>query len=168
LDEAQPLKAAGLDSLTLVHVRRYSAEIFLCNKNVDVSEQNGHLLNANQLCDQLEDDLYPVITSNSDSEALLGILALSLRRSRNGKFTAAESIFAALDSVYKHCIGSFACVVMLADDGIFAFRDANGIKPLVWGKRKTNNGTFDHMCASESVALERLGFEDIADVAPGK
>lgn len=58
---------------------------------------------------------------------------------------------------------------MLGREGVFAFRDANGIKPLVWGKRKADkNGAFDYMCASETVALERLGYQDITDVLPGK
>lgn len=83
--------------------------------------------------------------------------------------TVPEALFSALHSVYQHCIGSFACVAMLHREGIFAFRDANGIKPLVWGRRKADrNGTFDYMCASESVALERLGYQDITDVLPGK
>ena len=50
--------------------------------------------------------------------------------------------------------------------GIIAFRDRNGIRPLIYGTRKTSKGN-DYMIASESVAMEQLGFRDFEDVKPG-
>src|SRR5699024_3540314 len=46
-------------------------------------------------------------------------------------------------------------------------RDPNGIRPVVYGKRETAQGT-EYMIASESVALDALDFELIADIRPGE
>ena len=47
------------------------------------------------------------------------------------------------------------------------FRDPNGIRPLIYGKRRSESG-IDYMFASESVSLEALGFSEFVDVSPGQ
>ncbi len=42
--------------------------------------------------------------------------------------------------------------------GLIAFRDPNGLRPLVQGKRKNSNGTIDFIFASESTMFYSLGF----------
>jgi amidophosphoribosyltransferase len=57
---------------------------------------------------------------------------------------------------------------MISGSAIIGFRDANGIKPLVYGKRENMDGSIDYMIASESVVLDNLGFSDIIDIKAGK
>ena len=56
---------------------------------------------------------------------------------------------------------------MIAGYGLFAFRDPNGIRPLVYGQTK-NDENYAWGISSESVALNSLGFEDANDLAPGE
>ena len=56
---------------------------------------------------------------------------------------------------------------MLLDYGVLAFRDPHGIRPLVLGERDTAAGK-EYAVASESVALDILGFRLLRDVAPGE
>ena len=70
--------------------------------------------------------------------------------------------------VHKRCRGAYAVVAMITGYGIVGFRDPNGIRPVVYGKRVHPDGEVDYMIASESVALNSLGFELVGDIAPGE
>jgi amidophosphoribosyltransferase len=50
---------------------------------------------------------------------------------------------------------------------LLAFRDPFGIRPLIIGKNEQMGGT-EYIAASESVAIEPLGFHVLRDVAPGE
>ena len=79
----------------------------------------------------------------------------------------AEQVFGAVEAVHRRCRGGYAVVVMVIGFGIVAFRDPNGIRPLVLGKRESAQGD-EWMVASESVALDILQFERLRDVKPGE
>jgi len=127
---------------------------------------NGNLINAEQVCDQLYRDDLRHINTDSDSEALLNVFAHELQIL--GKLQPQpEDIFTAVESMHKRVKGGYAVVALLANYGVVAFRDPHGIRPLVYGKREVAEGT-EYMVASESAALDVLGFTLVRDVEPGE
>ena len=127
---------------------------------------NGNLTNAAELADVLIREDRRHLNTTSDSEVLLNVLASELQRVGTPRVTAAD-VFAAVTALYRRCRGGYAVVAMVIGHGILGFRDPNGIRPLVLGSRETPKG-MEHMLASESVALDMLGFKNIRDVAPGE
>ena len=127
---------------------------------------NGNLTNTEELSRDLFKADLRHINTDSDSEVLLNVFAHELQRRGNIKPTP-EDLFAAVSGVHDRCKGGFAAVVMITGYGILGFRDRNGIRPLVFGSRQTDNGN-EYMIASESVALDSQGFNLDRDVAPGE
>ena len=131
-----------------------------------VLAHNGNLTNAEALqADLFREDMRHVNT-DSDSEVLLNVFAHELQVLRAHK-PEAEHVFAAVEGVHRRCRGAYAAVAMIIGCGVVAFRDRYGIRPLVFGKREGEKG-IEYMVASESVALDILGFELVRDVAPGE
>lgn len=127
---------------------------------------NGNLTNAAELADVLIREERRHLNTSSDSEVLLNVLASELQRVGTPRVTAAD-VFAAVTALYRRCRGGYAVVAMIIGHGILGFRDPNGIRPLVLGVRETPKGS-EYMLASESVALDMLGFKFLRDVAPGE
>ncbi len=133
---------------------------------------NGNLTNAENLSKELYLDDLRHINTNSDSEILLNIFADELAKRRKLKidgdlYLNVDDVFHAVSGVHKRCSGGYAVVGIIAGYGLFAFRDPNGIRPLVYGSTLDNGGR-SWGVSSESVALSSLGFEAISDVAPGE
>jgi len=127
---------------------------------------NGNLTNTRQLSQDLFKDDLRHLNTDSDSEVLLNVFAHELQL--QGKLVpSSDDIFKAVEGVHKRVTGGYAVVAMVASYGIVAFRDPNGLRPLVFGSRDTDKGK-EYMIASESVALDVLGFKLIRDVAPGE
>ncbi len=144
--EAQPMYVNSPYGITLAH--------------------NGNLTNAETLqADLFREDLRHVNT-DSDSEVLLNVFAHELE-AQHAHEPGPDHIFAAIAGVHQRCRGAYAAVAMIIGVGIVGFRDPYGIRPLVFGKREGEHGT-EYMIASESVALDILGFDLVRDVAPGE
>ncbi len=127
---------------------------------------NGNLTNATELAEVLIREDRRHLNTTSDSEVLLNVFASELQRIGTPRVTPAD-VFAALEAVYRRCRGGFAVVAMVIGHGVVGFRDPNGIRPLVLGERDTAQGK-EWMLASESVALDSLGFRFLRDIAPGE
>ncbi|WP_240223354.1 amidophosphoribosyltransferase [Rheinheimera hassiensis] len=127
---------------------------------------NGNLTNSHIL----KEDIFRVarrhVNTTSDSEVLLNVLAHELHNSGVMELQA-EHIFRAVANVHRKVKGGYAVVALIIGHGLLAFRDPNGIRPLVMGKRETDLGT-EYMVASESVALDADGFTVLRDVSPGE
>ncbi|SES76213.1 amidophosphoribosyltransferase [Nitrosospira multiformis] len=128
---------------------------------------NGNLTNSAQLNDELFREDLRHVNTNSDSEVLLNVLAHELQRSTKNHQLDPAAIFAAVSGVHERCKGAYAVIAMIAGYGLLAFRDPYGIRPLVFGCAETEHGT-EYLVASESVALDTLGFKLVRDVAPGE
>ena len=146
-EEAQPFYVNAPFGITLVH--------------------NGNLTNA----DQLKDEMFRIdrrhINTNSDSEVLLNVLAHELQLASDGLRLDPAAIFRAVAGVHRRVRGSYAVAAQIAGYGLLAFRDPFGIRPLCLGVLETDRGT-EYMVASESVALEGLGFRFVRDISPGE
>ena len=128
---------------------------------------NGQLTNAHNLKNTMYATDRRHINTDSDSEILLNVFANELQKSSSGIKVDPEQVFQAIVGLHRRVQGAFACVAMIPGFGVFGFRDPLGIRPLVLGKRNTKHGP-EWALASESVALQGLGFSLERDVLPGE
>jgi len=143
------------------------AQPFYVNSPFGISlAHNGNLTNAMQLKNEMFRADRRHINTDSDSEILLNVFAHELQRSDKLSVDAAD-IFTAVRGVHARCKGAYAVVAMITGFGIVGFRDPNGIRPVILGKRSSRTGD-EYMIASESVALHSLGFEILRDIEPGE
>jgi amidophosphoribosyltransferase len=151
---------AGCDS-------RSEAQPFYVNSPFGVAlGHNGNLTNAMQLQNELFRDDLRHLNTNSDSEVLLNVFAHELHQATTLQ-PGPQEIFDAVAAVHKRVRGAYAVVALIVGQGILAFRDPYGIRPLIYGCRNTAKGP-EHMVASESVALDVLGYDIVRDVKPGE
>ncbi|MBC7512904.1 MAG: amidophosphoribosyltransferase [Herminiimonas sp.] len=146
-EEAQPFYVNAPFGITLAH--------------------NGNLTN----CDQLKIEMFRNdrrhLNTDSDSEVLLNVLAHEIQEATSGFSLDPSALFKAVSVLHKRVRGSYAAVAQIAGYGLLAFRDPFGIRPLCIGFNETDKGP-EYVVASESVALEGLGFRFLRDVFPGE
>ena len=128
---------------------------------------NGNLTNSEELKREMFVSDLRHINTNSDSEVLLNVLAHELQAAAKGFKLDEDAVFRAVAGVHRRCRGAYAVVVMIAGFGLLAFRDPFGIRPLVVGRNDVDGGQ-EWLVASESVAMDVLGFKTLRDVAPGE
>jgi amidophosphoribosyltransferase len=128
---------------------------------------NGNLTNAPSLRVEMAYRDRRHINTSSDTEVLLNVLADELQKETNSAALDESAMFNAVTGVTQRVKGSYAVVSLIAGYGLLAFRDPYGIRPLCIGRRDTTKGP-EWMIASESVALEGLGFTFVRDVNPGE
>jgi len=127
---------------------------------------NGNLVNTEELKRLVTKRDRRHLNTTSDTEVLLNVFAHELSQQSSHGLTP-DAILSAAEAVHHRCSGAYAVVAMIIGYGIVAFRDPHGIRPVVLGVRQTEQGT-ERMIASESVALDALGFEIERDIRPGE
>ena len=146
----------------------HEAQPFYVNSPFGITlAHNGNLTNGESLKRELFNVDARHINTNSDSEVLLNVFALELERAAQGVKLTPEKIFTAVRGVHQRCRGAYAVLAMIAGYGLVAFRDPHGIRPMVYGRNDTMAGP-EYAVASETVALDVLGFKFERDVAPGE
>jgi amidophosphoribosyltransferase len=143
-DEAQPFYVNSPFGIALAH--------------------NGNLINTDTLRREVFEQDRRNVNTESDSEVLLNVFAHELDKQR---VLTPDAAFRAVEGVVRRAKGGYAVVTVVLGLGLVAFRDPHGIRPLVLGRRQSEAGT-EYAIASESVALDVLGFERIRDIAPGE
>ena len=153
---------AGSDS-------EFEAQPFYVNAPYGIAlAHNGNLINTQLIKQELVDKDFRHVNTTSDSELLLNVLAAELQKEQVSlNDLNAHVFFNALHRVYNRCVGGYAVVGVIAGAGLFAFRDPNGIRPLVIGK-KIINGKPEYMVSSETVALDCDDYKVISDVQAGE
>jgi amidophosphoribosyltransferase len=146
-EEAQPFYVNAPFGITLAH--------------------NGNLTNCEQLKIEMFKNDRRHINTDSDSEVLLNVLAHEIQEATTGYSLDPAALFNAVAMMHKRVRGAYAVVAQIAGHGVLAFRDPYGIRPLCIGFNETDKGT-EYVIASESVALEGLGFRFLRDVLPGE
>jgi amidophosphoribosyltransferase len=143
------------------------AQPFYVNAPFGISlAHNGNLTNSAQLVEEVYRTDLRHINTTSDSEVLLNVFAHELMSCVDDRLSPA-CVFTAIAAVHRRCRGAYAAVALIHGHGVVAFRDPHGIRPLVYGQRTTLHGV-ETMLASESVALDSLGYDVVRDVAPGE
>jgi len=127
---------------------------------------NGNLINTEELTKQLFDTDRRHLNTRSDSEVLLNVLAHELQNQRTVRLSPTQ-IFDAVEGVYRRCRGAYSTVALICGHGLLGFRDPHGIRPMVLGSREAEKGR-EYVLASESAALDVLGFELERDLGPGE
>ena len=133
---------------------------------------NGNLTNTDALETLVRDKYMRHINTDSDSELLLNIFAeemaqqAKLGEDKDDK----DKVFSSISNVLQNCEGGYAGMYLVNGIGIVGFRDPHGIRPIVLGSRPspTQPGKTDYVMASESVAIDTLGFSLTRDIRPGE
>ena len=147
-EEAQPFYVNAPYGIVLVH--------------------NGNLTNTRELTEELFRKDRRHLNTSSDTELLVNVLANELQASISGLDLDHEQIFQAVSRVQERVEGSYAAIALIAGYGLLAFRDPFGIRPLILGTRRHEDGHYEWVVASESLVLENGGFEVVRDVEPGE
>jgi len=143
------------------------AQPFYVNSPFGISlAHNGNLINTQALKREVFLEDLRHINTESDSEVLLNVFAHELYR-QNKLRIGPDEIFKAVAAVHRRCRGAYAVVAMINNYGIVGFRDPHGIRPICFGQRETEDG-MEYCIASESVALDVLGFTLVRDIEPGE
>lgn len=136
---------------------------------------NGNLVNTESLSRDLKEKNRRHLLTRSDTEMILNLVAEGLSSRGESGNLGFDDLCAGISEVYRRAIGSYSVVAMVADHGLIAFRDPNGIRPLIWGKKKVDvKDEFAlatgeaHMIASESAPITFRGFEVVREIAPGE
>ena len=146
-EEAQPFYVNAPYGIVLVH--------------------NGNLTNAAELKQELFDVDRRHINTGSDTEVLINVLAHELERAAGTWQLTPNEIFNAVEAVHRRIKGSYAVIALIAGQGLLAFCDPFGIRPLAFGEGEGPDG-HEVMVASESVAVVGTGHTLTRDVAPGE
>ncbi|OGJ62826.1 amidophosphoribosyltransferase [Candidatus Peribacteria bacterium RIFCSPLOWO2_01_FULL_51_18] len=145
----------------------FEAQPFFVNSPFGMAlAHNGNLTNSTQLAKEIRSQDFRHLNTTSDSEVLLNVFSLALRKQKPSRLTP-EHIFRAVKMVFRRCKGAYSAVALIGAHGIVGFRDPYGIRPLQLGRRRFGM-KYEYMIASENTAFHALEYEFVRDIHPGE
>lgn len=127
---------------------------------------NGNVTNFEELRKMLYDDYHTLPATTNDLELILYTFASELKKKDLGNLSV-QDIFESVKVTQSKVHGAYAVIAAIANHGLIAFTDPNGIRPLILGKQDTTEGRV-YGFASESVCFDHLGYEIVRDIQPGE
>jgi len=128
---------------------------------------NGNVTNFEEIKRELSRDSHWHVNSSCDLEGILNIFGDGLARQAIGKL-GAEHVFRAVEDVFARVKGAYSVVGLIAGEGLYAFRDPYGIKPIIVGSRVDDQGRTHWCVASESVLMDLLDYHQTFDLEAGE
>ena len=144
-DEAQPFYVNSPFWITLAH--------------------NGNLINTESLAEELFEQDLRHLSTNSDSEVILNVLAHELSVIWK-KTLKVDDVFVAVSNLHKRCKWAYACISYIFWNWMLVFRDPFGIRPLCFWEKIDSKWHKQYIFASESVAISNLWYSFCRDVKP--
>ena len=128
---------------------------------------NGNVSNYKEIRDELLSSKR-FFMSDNDLEMIMHLMAEKYAEASALSKNTFGNLSASVLRVLEEIEGGYSVVGLLGNEGMFAFRDMHGIRPLIMGTRKEEDGSTSYCLTSESCALKFLGYEVERDIRPGE
>ncbi|MFH1017656.1 MAG: amidophosphoribosyltransferase [Pseudomonadota bacterium] len=131
---------------------------------------NGNVVNYHDLARRLLEERHRQMLTTNDVEIIQNIFAEGLTQTGSGGGSPKlEDLARAVDQVFRAVVGGYSVIGIIAEQGLIGFRDPHGIRPLVLGEKDgAGGGQKTYGLASESIALQVLGYRVLRDLLPGE
>ncbi|MFW6366546.1 MAG: amidophosphoribosyltransferase, partial [Spirochaetota bacterium] len=127
---------------------------------------NGNVINFRYLRSFLYEEHHRLLETSNDLELILYTFASEMEKHDLKNFSV-DDVFAAVTETQKKVEGAYCTITMIANKGMLVFNDPFGIRPLVMGKKMTDDGPV-YAFASESTCFDYLDYDIVGDVGPGE
>jgi amidophosphoribosyltransferase len=128
---------------------------------------NGNVTNFDEIRDEMSRQSHWHVNSSCDLEGILKVFGDELAQQKIGDLQP-DNFFKAVKGVYNRVRGAYSVVGMIAGEGLYAFRDPFGIKPIIVGSRDDEQGRKSWCVASESVLMDVLDYHETFDLGAGE
>ncbi|MFT7463037.1 MAG: amidophosphoribosyltransferase [Pseudohongiellaceae bacterium] len=128
---------------------------------------NGNVTNFDEIKEEMSTQSHWHVNTSCDLEGILKVFGDELSRQQIDKLQP-DNVFDAIKGVFDRVKGAYSVVGMIAGEGLYAFRDPFGIKPIIAGSRTEEDGSTSWCVASESVLMDVLDYHGTFDLAAGE
>ncbi|AHI06720.1 amidophosphoribosyltransferase [Bdellovibrio bacteriovorus W] len=127
---------------------------------------NGNVTNYDEVDEYLRKTKFRWTFSHNDLEILLHMTAIGLA-ARKDRENLIENLAESIRELQQKVEGAYSAIAILADQGMFAFCDSFGIRPMLIGRKKKGD-KYSYCFASEKQVFFGLDYEYWRDLAPGE